>query len=446
MPYLKVFMATANRQQKAHFIRFDPKFTAVSSAIWSVFKFIFSAISYIFRLGQKPKEEIQTSIPSPKAVIKTLAKEDTFLSYGGFKWYSLYTPAALKIKNLKNYPKGTAVAFHNFEISIFGDLFEDQIQNIENSIDIIIAELKPDQMYVKEIHLLKDLGKYLDNNGVPDTDIIGFSMDNEGACLMHADAAADPDLCHRYLQQIISEEINRITIHAKSRDTLWNQSDSIKERLLHNREYHEADNKKAYGALRGKAIIDIDSPIAGGVYLGAPAREALHVDPESDLLNQIYKSMLLEIRKIKESLGIGFEEKVFQIAIAVSQKHLPHNSAAALNRLRQENRIITDGQMELDFFIHNETGDSEHAALLLAFLLEKLAIEQPNYLSGKISIDRNWIPGGGHAWVRYTRDKDNIYILDPIKDYQGRLDNYSSQRWAYERRSDLNNPRISRPL
>lgn len=462
-------MVSIQRQQKAQVIGLDPKFLLLISGVWAVIKFIFKCFKSVFSLiyflilkaqGRKPKlkptEVVKPTreVPVFESSVKAPAKEDSFMNYGGIRWFSQYAPSSLKASNLKLFPKGTAITFkvvgqkgiQDFDISLFGDLYEDQIQNVERSIDKIIEELKPSVITLKEVHILKELGKYLDTSGIPDRDIIGFSMDEEGTVLIHEEAALDPNLCYRFLHAIVREEMNTQSAIGKARDTLWNQASSIKERLIHHREYQETDNRNKYGSFRGKAIIDLDAPISEGVYLGAPAREAIYVNRDSDLLNQVYKNMLVDIRKIKEALGLGFEEKVLNIAMKTVQKCFAHNSQIAVNRLRLTHKIVTDEEMPLDFFVMQETGDAEHASLLLAFLLEKLHREQINFLGGKVSIDRNWIPGGGHAWVRYVNGGNNIYIIDCLKGYLGRLDNYSGERWAYERKEDYSRARIARPL
>ena len=441
----------------------DPTFLLIVKKLWALIKLLFKGVfiffNFLYSLVQKLQGKQTNADDLAKSIIKnsnlSAAKQkEGFLHYGGIKWYSDYTPATLKNMNLKKFPEGTVVKFEfrnnskidSFEIAMFGDLYEEQLVIFQNTLDNLIQDLNIKSRPFKELHVLKEMGRFLNPEGVPENEIIGFTVDNEDACLVHEEIMLDSNLCGDFLRNIIQNELNYGSVKVKAAETLWNISESIEERIASDIDYTAPDHNRIYGALRNRHIIDVDSPIAGGVYLGLPAREAITVDKNSDILDQVYKDMLAQVRRIKVALGLECEEKILRIVQEISKQSFPHHTLEALSALRENNRLRHDRDIELDFFLKYETGDREHAALLAAYLLERLNREQENYLSGRVSIDRNWLPGGGHCWVRYTHSPEDIYILDPMKNFCGWLDNYSKERWPYERQSDLNNKRIARPI
>ncbi|EKD64692.1 MAG: hypothetical protein ACD_50C00323G0007, partial [uncultured bacterium] len=82
-------------------------------------------------------------------------------------------------------------------------------------------------------------------------------------------------------------------------------------------------------------------------------------------------------------------------------------------------------------------------ALLAGYLLEKLT--QEGILGGKVSVDRNFIEGrGGHAWVRYTNSREEVFILDPAQDYKGTLKDAPKNGWDYRRPEDSAGPVVNK--
>lgn len=458
-------MSSSQGKQTAQIVRLDPTFVLVTQKIWLLIKLGVRAVSATFGLvttlvrklsGRATVSESASSAGEQGALVPTsiIDKSEGFLSHGALRWHSAYTPSALRKLNLRNYPEGTAIKFElwngaeksSAEVAVYGDLYEEQLINIESSIDKILSVGKIRTLTLKEIHAVKDLGRFLNSGGIPENEIRGFTIDALGAVLVHEEILLHPGLCFKFFDKILDEERNFQEIRAKAGETLWNISQSIAERVSQYPEFLGPDPKRKYGSLRSKHIIDADTPIAGGLYLGLPAREAIYVNPESDKLNLIFKSTLSEIRKLKAPLGPALEEQVLRTVASAVKKAFPHHSTKAVIDLRQKHRVAVDQDLDLDFFLNHETGDAEHFALLAGYILERLHKEHESYLSGTVSVDRNWLPGGGHAWVRYTHSLKDVYILDAFKDFCGRLDSFDKLRWPYERKEDLKRERVARPF
>lgn len=200
--------------------------------------------------------------------------------------------------------------------------------------------------------------------------------------------------------------------------------------------YEEGDKDSKYGYFEKRRIIGRDTPIKGGVYVGAGDREAIVVDDiyENSELDRIYKNFLND-RKEADPKGIHFKDGIFEDILETAQKELPFDEQKVL-RLNQENGWGNNRKVSLDFYIRNKAGVCRHQALLGGYMLERLA--QEGYIRGKTSIDRNFVPGeGGHAWIRYRSGDGIVVIIDPAQDYIGNLDDVDTDnRWFYERPSD----------
>ncbi len=219
----------------------------------------------------------------------------------------------------------------------------------------------------------------------------------------------------------------------------WNKTERAERRAKRSGAYYE--EQKVLGPGRkyyeGRPIIGRDREINGGVYLGGGAREAIVVDDRKDpYLNQVY-SALLKRRKWAERKVQHFKDGILEEVWALVKEQIPYNE--------QNVEDITNQLPEPDTKIYLSSfrggGVCRHQALLAGYLLERLAKE--NYLGGKVSVDRNFVPHlGGHAWVRYTNSVGKIIIIDPAQDYLGEMDSLEDKhRWFYERPEDLN-PRL----
>jgi hypothetical protein len=221
----------------------------------------------------------------------------------------------------------------------------------------------------------------------------------------------------------------------QAQENSWDKTSIGIDRVKKTDFYEEKGIIRKEKIFKGRPIIGRDKKINGGVYLGAGSREAIVVDDQKDqALEKIYQE-LLRRRKNKlleeKSFKDGLLTEIWQLVSQV----MPYDS----QRVNEITSRLTkpDSKIYLSAFL--EGGVCRHQALLTGYLLEKLSTE--GFLGGKVSIDRNFVKGkGGHAWVRYTNSKGNVFILDSAKQYIGRLDKISDEkkRWFYERPEDTN--------
>jgi len=445
----------------------DPKFVWVVSRLWKSARYLTFSISLLFRkiialVKGKEFSDIGTEPQLNEAVHQTktvkqklkLTDERAFLHVGSTRWVSELTPKVIKINSREESPEAEMLEisylngkdFKKFEVGVFGEIYEEQLETIEKVLEGLVKELKIESLGLREIHIVKDLGKFLNQDGVPDVSVPAFTIDHSGSMLLNEAASLNPKLCAALLRYAVQDFQNYHVSLKKGHETLWNMASSIQERLKKNPDYSLPGTKYLFGSLRGRFVIDQNTKVIGGVFLGYPAREAITVEEEGPILSSAYSELLTDLRRKKEALGIGFEEYILKFICKLVQRLMPRSTPEALKAMRDSCRISADEELSLETCLKHETGDADHQALFAAYLLERLNKEHEHYLAGKVSVERNWLPGGGHVWLRYTHSPSDVYILDPKKNYVGRLDDYSFPRWPYERASDLKAVRYPRPI
>ncbi|MDD4877708.1 MAG: hypothetical protein PHO02_01575 [Candidatus Nanoarchaeia archaeon] len=204
----------------------------------------------------------------------------------------------------------------------------------------------------------------------------------------------------------------------------WDKTQYMEQRL---------EDKLEGGVYRGRKVICRDSPIDGGVYIGAGEREAIVVD--SKKYNEIKKLY----KKAREKALVGVVTKdvakgLVLNAVYNTVKEAMKYDKDAVNGLINICNSGTDGKIALDVFIKNKVGVCRHMALACGALLE--LFRKDGYIRGKASIDRNTI-NGGHAWCRYTNSGGEVFILDVAQDYIGRLE--KAENWNYRRPDEQKN-------
>ena len=180
----------------------------------------------------------------------------------------------------------------------------------------------------------------------------------------------------------------------------------------------------------GRPIIKRDAPIDGGVYLGGSEREALVVNSQkAPWLNHAYLVACEKTRhkgKIKKTLIPG--------ATYLTVRELLSFDSPAVDKLTRD--YPADQKVSLGHFLQEGKGVCRHMALLAAFILEKF--QKEGHLNGKVSVDRNSLYPGAHAWCRYTNSAGKVFILDAAQKYFGTLeDSPKHATWHYFRDSDL---------
>jgi hypothetical protein len=200
----------------------------------------------------------------------------------------------------------------------------------------------------------------------------------------------------------------------------WLRTEAVLKRL---------EDKVSY---EGRHIIKRDSPIDGGVYLGGRKREAIVVDSvKYPLIGQVYNEVkaicLGEDNQTTTAIVLGTVFNTIKFRLRYSEEET--------QRIIEERKAADDRKISLGVFVEEQYGVCRHQALLAGFLLEKFIKE--NYLSGKVSVDRNSWALGAHAWCRYTNKTGDVTILDPAQDFMGSLEaSLKYSKWDYRREED----------
>jgi len=213
----------------------------------------------------------------------------------------------------------------------------------------------------------------------------------------------------------------------------WNRTNHGLERL---EDKIYLDELEGFGTTKfyaGRHIIKKDMPIDKGVYLGSHRREAVVVDSEKyPLIKELYNQTIEEAIKIGNPTEKVILEAVYNI---VNKTFTDKNGYDAIAIIRNAS-VSNDQKISLTNFIKKKTGTCRHLALTSGVLLE--LFKKDRYINGKISVDRNTIMGYGHAWARYTSNKGDVHIIDPmlLKRVEKLSDNFD---WNYSRPEDRNN-------
>jgi hypothetical protein len=184
----------------------------------------------------------------------------------------------------------------------------------------------------------------------------------------------------------------------------------------------------------GRPVISRDTPINGGVYIGV-GREAIVVDDskEGALLQSMYAEFMDQHAPTPENFKKGVMGAVFQYV----RDKLPYDQDK-VDKIAEQEGANAGKKISLTTYIKEGGGVCRHQALLCGYLIERLTKDESlgaNRLGGKVSVDRNYIPGvGGHAWVRYVNSAGIISIIDPAQGFIGTLEESKKVAgWSYDR-------------
>ncbi|MDI6737904.1 MAG: hypothetical protein QME12_05325 [Nanoarchaeota archaeon] len=181
------------------------------------------------------------------------------------------------------------------------------------------------------------------------------------------------------------------------------------------------------GMYMGRRIIHRDTPIDGGVYIGAGEREAIVVDSDKyPAIRKLYEKA--KEKALVDKVDISVAKVLILNAVYDTVKEAMKYDEKAVDALVNLCHSGKDGKIALDMFISRNIGVCRHMALTCGALLE--LFKKEGYLRGDISIDRN-TDGSGHAWCRYTNSGGEVYILDVARDYIGRIE--KAANWDYRR-------------
>ena len=187
----------------------------------------------------------------------------------------------------------------------------------------------------------------------------------------------------------------------------WDRTKRVQGRVASNQMYEEPDGESRTGHFKGRRIIGRDTPIQGGVYVGAGEREAIIVDETVDwTLTQTFEELLADIeRRIEEKGGRTFKNQILDAVFDLVRKKMP-SSQSVVDKIATDNHLEQDRKIDIGFYILANGGVCRHQALLGAYLLERAIREKK--IRGNVSVDRNSIPGrGGHAWESKKIEADS---------------------------------------
>ncbi|HLD39388.1 MAG TPA: hypothetical protein VJB05_03690 [archaeon] len=161
-------------------------------------------------------------------------------------------------------------------------------------------------------------------------------------------------------------------------DCSWDSTISIHNRL--------GDKIKNGTHYKGRPIIHMDSPIDGGVYLGANAREAIVVDSSKDPnVRKLYETVR---RKSRNVFGFFREKFVLPAVFDTVAESMPLQNADAVDIILRTYDLSDDRKVSLGVFLHEGVGVCRHDALACGVALELL--RKYGYVSGQASVERNY--------------------------------------------------------
>jgi len=182
-----------------------------------------------------------------------------------------------------------------------------------------------------------------------------------------------------------------------------------------------------YGSFKGYHIIGRDSRILGGVSVGADEREAIAVE-DDERLHDVYYALERRIQHYDAATYADVMEIVYDLV----RERIPGDHKA-VDQVVASWSAWQDGIVPLSAFL-GMGGVCRHASLLSAYLVERLIDEE--VIAGKVSTDRNAIPGeGGHMWTRFESPDGEVHILDTTVGYSGPEQGHNGKKpfWKYTR-------------
>jgi len=226
---------------------------------------------------------------------------------------------------------------------------------------------------------------------------------------------------------------------------VWNRSRLMDQRLEYEGKIVNKDGKPHYIAeFEGNQyvipIIRRDSPIVGGVCMGASEREAFYVAHVSGAIN----GMKENVRKRASYDGMLRRSKILRSIFEEVKESLPYDSGK-VDQIVRNKGVENDGLISIGEFIRGKAGVCRHQAVASAALMEHFGkyCTDNNRLRGKPSVDRNGFGGSAHTWARYTSYNGSVIILDVAQDFISILNESTKNAieegklWNYNRPDDI---------
>jgi len=186
---------------------------------------------------------------------------------------------------------------------------------------------------------------------------------------------------------------------------------------------------------QGRRVVGRDTPVIGGVSLGAGGREAITVDIDPRRGYTKLRELYGQAKLAASVGGVVQRNRVLPAVYETVNLAFKTKSEKAVNALLAKYEVGPDQKIALDVFIAEGVGVCRHAALACAAILEMF--KQDGHIRGEISVDRNGTDAGAHAWCRYASHSGEVVILDVMQGYFGTLkESIQKAYWDYFRPED----------
>lgn len=164
------------------------------------------------------------------------------------------------------------------------------------------------------------------------------------------------------------------------------------------------------GYFQTRPIIGPSNIVAGSVYLGVIAHEALVVDEKYGALHALYDSLILRFVR-EDGKRAGFEDKIIRYVVSLVREKLPYDPQGVRD-LAFKRGIKPDRKTSLDFYLNHRIGAARHQVLLAVYLLQKL--KGRGLISGAIQIDQDFgeLPAEDERLI-YITSSGKTYLFDP---------------------------------
>ncbi len=184
----------------------------------------------------------------------------------------------------------------------------------------------------------------------------------------------------------------------------------------------EDDLAAPYGSYLGRHVIGFGTRIQGGVYMGRKPREAIVVDATSKVVRRLHYKLRLQLLIFtaqhlwtrRGSIDRGqIQREQLKFIMRFVQRTLVFDNHA-VTALIEFYGAKHDVKLSLNAFIEARVGVCRHQVCLYGVLVELL--QEDGLLGGKVSVQRARFARFSHAWVRFTSQWGQVYIIDPAQD------------------------------
>jgi len=131
-----------------------------------------------------------------------------------------------------------------------------------------------------------------------------------------------------------------------------------------------------------------------------------------------------------------FDDWAVQRAVFLAARNqIKYKGDKYVDRIVHRFHAENDGLIPIEIFLYEKTGVCRHSTLAAGALVERFIID--DLIDGKVSVDRNSQFPDAHSWVRRTTSDSRIFVMDPINNILGTLEQALKKgKWDYRRPED----------